>query len=197
MIINDNTEIASLLREPQSYIDIAAGHYFAKACQHFGNDVREGEVYATFKYHGCTKFYPATEYVDCVVVYTFTPRDAEPIFIPSTTILNLYDLFRYVSNTLHDFDRFTTWAIDDIWGKNNNRYEAICRALKAYWDMANIRTNIGVRLINTTYRQESTWFYSWCDSHFDTPINTRTIYPHTKSDTLFVEMKPDKRGEYQ
>lgn len=197
MIINDNTEIASLLKKPQFSVDIVAGPCFAKACQESNNDIKKGEVYATFNYHGCIEDYPDGGGIYNVLVYTFKPRDEEPIFIPSIIVLNLNDLIRYVSSVLHDFRRFTTWAVDAEWGRNNNRYEAICRAFKSYWDMASIRTNLGVKLINTLYHQDSVLLYSWCDSHFDTPMNIRTIYLDAESTTLFAEMRPSYRGDFQ
>lgn len=201
MIINDNTEIASLLKTPKTSVDIVAGPCFAKACQKCGHDIKEGEVYATFNYHGHTSFYPDKDDVrglyDYAVVYTFVPKDEQPLYILSNQIKSLNDLMRYVSNTLHNFDLFSELAKDDLWGKNDNMYEALCRAFKSYWDMTTMRTNLGVKLINTIFRSSSVWLYQQYDSGFNEPVNTRTIYIDEQNETLFVEMRPDHRGEYQ
>lgn len=200
MIINDNTEIASLLRTPKTSIDIVAGPCFAKACQENGSDVKEGEVYATFNYHGHTVFHPDsddTRGLYCAVVYTFVPKDEQPVYILSEQIKNLNDLMAYVSNTLHNFDLFSDLARNNLWGKNDNMYEALCRALKSYWNMTTMRTSLGVKLINTLFRSSSVWLYRWYDSGFDAPVNTRTIYLDDHSETLFVEMRPNHRGAYQ
>lgn len=195
MIINDNTEIASLLRGPFRSISIKAGPCFARAYQNQGNAVEADKVYVTFKHYGRTSF-DLNEF-NAIDIFTCDIEDCPPIFIFNFRMMDLNDLLFYMANTMHDINDLRGLITRERMGKSDQLYEATCRSLRSYWDYCPMRMSLPVRFINTIQHHPFTFIYQDCDTSCLAPLRKHNITFETSRQTFIAELAEGKRDAYQ
>ena len=194
MIINDNTEIASLLRGPFRSISIKAGPCFSRACQNQGNAVEANKVYVTFKHYGRTSF-ELNEF-HSIEIFTCDIEDCPPIFIFNFRMSDLSDLLFYMAHTMRDINNLRDLITRESMGRTNQLYEAACRSLRSYWDYCHMRMSLPVRLINTIQNHPFTFLYQDCDTSCLAPLRKHNITFNPYHQTFIAELAESKRDAY-
>lgn len=192
MIINDNTEIASLLRGPFRSISIKVGPCFSRACQRYGNDLRTDKTYATFRSFGSTSY--AKYGFNILEIYTCNIESAEPIFIPNTRIMSLQELLDYMANALTDLNRLSSLITRECMGTNDTNYEAACRAFKSYWEYCNVKMSLPAMFINTLAHNRDILLF--IDDKCEFAVPSHNILFDQSYQVFTAELRPSIRERY-